>query len=387
VPVTLNPPPFPTPDNASAVATDKAADGHGAPRDAFAALLLAVGDPVVDAGKDVANAAVPTDASDVGGNDPLRALRAALNGGQDKLPVILVPVLGRDPALAGASAQPDASVEMEATSKPDDDKPDADVLAASDLAGMTAALSALLGTIATATPVATQAAAADDSKLQADAGSRAIAGAGDAAVARRDALQADLRAQVDARTPASAVTASDVAAREPSSSSKALPAAGTAVDSISAQSQVAALQHSFAAAAAPQIAIATPVTSPAWSHEFAERLGQVVMTGADRAEFRVHPADMGPVNVSITMSADQASVTITAAHGATRDALEQALPQLRDLLANQGITLGQASVQSENRPQEQSAPARDMASSVDKSAPVAAPVRLVRLNGLVDVFA
>jgi flagellar hook-length control protein FliK len=395
MPVTLNPPPFPTPDNATAIASDKAQDGHAAPRDAFAALLLAAGDPANDAGNDVTSAMLPLDPNDTAA-DTLRSLRAALQGGNDRPPVISLPVVGRDPAFAGQAAKADASADAGATSKTDDDKPDADILAASDLAGMTAALNALLAAGTPSGTVATRTATAG-SQAKADSNSNAIATTtADAAVARRDVLQADLRAAADARAaaqPAAGTSSALQAAiavtggNEPTTSTKSAPVAAAGVDATSSQSQMAALQHNFSVAVTPQITIATPVTSPTWQHEFADKLGQVVMTGADRADFRIHPAEMGPVNVSISVSADQASVVITAAHAATREALEQALPQLRDLLAGQGITLGQASVQSENRPQQQSTPSRDFASSLDDSATVEIPLRLVRLNGLVDVFA
>jgi flagellar hook-length control protein FliK len=333
------------------------------------------------------------DPGDGAGADPLRALRAVLNRAHGKLPIISLPVVGRDPA-----AVQNGTGDTAATDKTDGDKTDAsDLVAASDLAGMTAALNALFANgLAPATPAATKAAsaAAEDGAGQARSNSSAVTSA-DAALARREVLQADLRADATAQAtvPATATTSSISAAtalgvaHEPEAQVKAAPPGANGVDATSTQSQMAALQHNFAASAVPQTLISTPVTAPTWPGEFADKLGQVVMTGSDHAEFRIHPAEMGPVNVSISVAADQASVVITAAHAATREALEQALPQLRDLLASQGITLGQASVQSENRPSDQSPQARDFAPSNDKSALAPLPTRVVRLNGLVDIFA
>jgi flagellar hook-length control protein FliK len=99
------------------------------------------------------------------------------------------------------------------------------------------------------------------------------------------------------------------------------------------------------------------------------------------------------VSVRIEMRADQASVQIVAASPETRSALEQSLPQLRDLLATQGITLGQASVhdgtaQRDARPEAWATAPR--ATAGDDAATTSGDV--VRLHvrppdRLVDVFA
>jgi flagellar hook-length control protein FliK len=107
---------------------------------------------------------------------------------------------------------------------------------------------------------------------------------------------------------------------------------------------------------------------------------------------RLNPAELGPVHVRVELRADQASIQIVAASPETRSALEQSLPQLRDLLAGQGITLGQATVhdgaaQREARPDMWAStrlPAHD-----DGSAAASDTVELVvrQPNRLVDVFA
>jgi flagellar hook-length control protein FliK len=109
----------------------------------------------------------------------------------------------------------------------------------------------------------------------------------------------------------------------------------------------------------------------------------------DRAEFHLHPAELGPVDVQISFASDQAVVLITAANATTRDALEQALPHLRDMLAGQGIALGQASVQGERNPADPRGASRgDALPSVDVAQRTAdVTVRALQLKGLVDVFA
>jgi flagellar hook-length control protein FliK len=90
--------------------------------------------------------------------------------------------------------------------------------------------------------------------------------------------------------------------------------------------------------------ISAPAFTPGWQDETVSKLAQIVLTRNERAELKLNPAELGPVNVRVELRADQVSVQIIAASPETRSALEQSLPQLRDLLAAQGITLGQASV-------------------------------------------
>ena len=88
----------------------------------------------------------------------------------------------------------------------------------------------------------------------------------------------------------------------------------------------------------------TPVSHPAWRDEAAERMASLVTRGVERAELRLSPAELGPVEVRIDVRGSEATLAIVAAQPATRDALEQALPALRDLLSQQGLSLGEATV-------------------------------------------
>jgi flagellar hook-length control protein FliK len=140
--------------------------------------------------------------------------------------------------------------------------------------------------------------------------------------------------------------------------------------------------------------IATPVASPGWHAEAAQKIAQVVITGNERAELKLSPPSLGPLEVRVDLKADNASVVIIAPHPETRDAIQQTLPQLRELLAGHGITLGQATVQDgsaqRNDAQDSRTPhGRSDAPRAQDDAAAPPPTRLAvpLRNRLVDTFA
>jgi flagellar hook-length control protein FliK len=142
--------------------------------------------------------------------------------------------------------------------------------------------------------------------------------------------------------------------------------------------------------ATPVVTIAAPLQQPQRFHEeAAASLATLVTRGVERAELRVTPPDLGPVEVRIDVSNGEATLAIVATQPATRDALEQALPLLRDLLAAQGLTLGESSVRDEradtgSRPGDGSSTPRDHEASDATAVSVGVGYRPQRL---VDVFA
>jgi len=138
-----------------------------------------------------------------------------------------------------------------------------------------------------------------------------------------------------------------------------------------------------------KLTIATPAFTPAWRDEVAQQLAQLVVMRQDRAEIRLHPADLGPITVQIQMEGGHANLLIQAPQPATRDGLELALPQLRDSLAQQGIMLGEASIRDQRQSDQQDAQQRASYSSGDDARAIPqepAPILRARL-GLVDLFA
>jgi flagellar hook-length control protein FliK len=131
----------------------------------------------------------------------------------------------------------------------------------------------------------------------------------------------------------------------------------------------------------------TPVGSSEWADELSTRLTLMAERGHHTASLRLSPEHLGPLEIRISVTDDQASVWFGAAHADTRAAIEQALPRLRELFASQGLTLADAGV-SHQSPQDQSRPqptSGDASPSSDGEGKVISIAHL-RL-GLVDAYA
>ena len=86
-------------------------------------------------------------------------------------------------------------------------------------------------------------------------------------------------------------------------------------------------------------AVSVPVGERGWDRAFGERVLWLVGQQVQAAEVKLNPPHLGPVEVRLSLTGQDASVSFTVAHGATRDAIEQAIPRLRELFAEQQLQI------------------------------------------------
>jgi flagellar hook-length control protein FliK len=91
-------------------------------------------------------------------------------------------------------------------------------------------------------------------------------------------------------------------------------------------------------------AITVPFGQAGWGQAFGNQVVWAVNQGMPGAELHLSPPDLGPMSVRISMDQDQASMAFSSPHAVVREAIEAALPRLRDMLGNQGITLADVNV-------------------------------------------
>jgi flagellar hook-length control protein FliK len=131
----------------------------------------------------------------------------------------------------------------------------------------------------------------------------------------------------------------------------------------------------------------TEVGAGGWTEEVGTHLVWMAHQGVTDASLRLQPEHLGPLEVKISLHDSDASVWFGASAPATRAALEQALPQLKEMFAAQGMTLTDAGVSRESARDPQYAPRQSpsgAAGTVQNATPVsaAAPRR-----GLIDTYA
>lgn len=152
--------------------------------------------------------------------------------------------------------------------------------------------------------------------------------------------------------------------------------------------------------ALPQLQVTTPAGQRAWAEDVGNRMLWMIGRNESKAELVLTPPSLGKLGVSIQVNGDQTTAHFVAATQAAREALEHAMPRLREMLQQAGIQLGQTNVSTSDQQQAQrddgsgegrsrnngsgSGPARE---GEDAMSP-AEPGRWVRAgSGVIDLFA
>jgi len=147
-----------------------------------------------------------------------------------------------------------------------------------------------------------------------------------------------------------------------------------------------------AAATAPAPPHQLQLPSPLGSQSFAQDLGQQVAwlggQNIKQARIRLHPEELGSLDVSVSVTHGRVDVVFSAQHAAAIPAVQQSLPQLDQMLARHGLSLGHAEVGQRDRGDRRGHAGHAGAIAVDEIADVhgGMPVALGKV-GLLDAFA
>jgi flagellar hook-length control protein FliK len=165
-------------------------------------------------------------------------------------------------------------------------------------------------------------AAAQDGALSASAAQSLAAGASDA-----DGLTA-LNSTADGASAALSAAQSSQAAQ-------------AALSAQTASASGAAATTSAAAAAA---SLAPTVGTPDWEDALSQKVVFLSSAHQQSAELTLNPPDLGPLQVVLQVAGSQAHALFVSQHQQVREAVEAALPKLREALESGGLGLGSASV-------------------------------------------
>jgi len=147
---------------------------------------------------------------------------------------------------------------------------------------------------------------------------------------------------------------------------------------------------------ATTIALPTsPAQQPAFEQALGDRLAWLVQEGKHDARIKLHPAELGSIDIRLSLDGDATRISLASAHAAVRDALEQAVPRLREMLGHAGLDLSHVNVGTGDARSHDNF-GRDTTASADahssfehaderEAAALTLAIRLPR--GLVDTFA
>ena len=99
-----------------------------------------------------------------------------------------------------------------------------------------------------------------------------------------------------------------------------------------------------AATTPTQLAVGVPVNQQGWDQSVSERVVWLAKQGIQEASIQLHPKNMGPIEVHIALHKDDASIAFVVHHPATREAIQAAMPKLRDMMQQSGLNLAQSDV-------------------------------------------
>jgi flagellar hook-length control protein FliK len=199
----------------------------------------------------------------------------------------------------------------------------------------------------------------------------------------------------------SSVTSADVAAKpglhsEPLKATELTSALPGAIQSPQAQTGTTPGLQPGATTPASGNTFSAPLGHSAWPAEFSQKVSWISTQKNQVAELHLNPPELGPINIVLKISDNQATAQFTSPHSAVRDAIENAMPKLRESLADNGIMLGQATV-SDQTPRDNSAHhmnqrahSRRMADETAQaeSSMASLPLMTTRQHkGMVDTFA
>ncbi|MGC1008146.1 flagellar hook-length control protein FliK [Pantoea agglomerans] len=357
-------------DAEPSVSTDLAAGDDALPQD----FLTALGNQLLGLAKQQGKTAQSADvkaetADDARPKAPLNALMAALE----------------NPAALTALFKPE-NIKGGSKSADDKDKPDVAPLSASDMQNMQALFAMLPGvaavTATTSTPVSSE---AGDMIAQTDTGRKSQTSLTQLLNSAQQSHAPGEDEKSDARSDAQSKPAVTTAASQSNNAAQSATSSGLTLDSsfqqalsnMVKQDDQAAIKASASDNAINATPIATASSLPAqvtasattstpstpmlnsqlgsdeWQQALSQQIVMFSRNGQQNAELRLHPEDLGAIQISLKLDNDQAQINLVSSHSHVRAALEAAIPQLRNALAESGINLGESQVSSDSSAQGQ----------------------------------
>lgn len=282
-----------------------------------------------------------------GASDTAFGISDSVTGGAD----IFAALLSQQLMPAEVQSSLAGTNTSESKTKGDSTEEDATSLGADGLAVLPGVLSELLGQKPTPTASTSNTAeslsgavgsATDSGSKQSALGLNSMSqGAGSIGNASSDA-----QPTLTSTNPSAAQETSAFADSLANSEGKA-DTSGTSLTASAQASPQVATAHGTSSSNTANLTLSTPLHSANWSNDLGHQISWMARNDQQSAVISINPPELGPIQISLNLDGDQATANFVAPSQETRQALEDALPRLRDMLSSSGINLGQANVGSQ----------------------------------------
>jgi len=97
--------------------------------------------------------------------------------------------------------------------------------------------------------------------------------------------------------------------------------------------------------------IDVPVNQSGWGEAMGNRLMMMVNGRVQSANIHLNPAELGPIEIKVSVNQDHATVHFVSTNSTVRDAIEDAFPRLKEMFSQNGLNLADANVSQQSSQQ------------------------------------
>ncbi|MFT5484904.1 MAG: hypothetical protein ACI9GW_003573, partial [Halieaceae bacterium] len=97
--------------------------------------------------------------------------------------------------------------------------------------------------------------------------------------------------------------------------------------------------------------LTVPMGDPNWNNAFVGRMKMLVNSDIQYANIQLNPPDLGKVDIKISSEGDQTKVLFIVQNATAREAIEQAMPRLKESLEQGGLQLAHSEVADQSQSQ------------------------------------
>ncbi len=101
--------------------------------------------------------------------------------------------------------------------------------------------------------------------------------------------------------------------------------------------------------------VKSPVGKAGWNQNFSNQILMMASNGVQHAKIKLNPMSLGPVEAMVKLSGESAVVNLSSLHLTTKEALENAIPRLKEMLNENGFSHVDVNVSHQDKKEQQDA--------------------------------